>query len=173
MCLLLKEVDKLVNVITAEVYVKQMERMSNVHVPLRAVSKTQFAWIHINLIIFFYQAPNPINGCLCEVINSCSCVASHLQEVQDTESQSPSFSEISLSSSCHISKPPKLYKSKSTSNQPFIPTLNEPSGRVKSSNDTLPLIDDTDLMNFLVNDLDKYTTATSKNILDIDQHHPL
>lgn len=43
LCLLLKEVDKLVNVITAEVYVKQMERMSNVHVPLRAVSKTQFA----------------------------------------------------------------------------------------------------------------------------------
>lgn len=107
------------------------------------------------------------------MINSCSCVASHLQEVQDTESQSPSFSEISLSSSCHTSEPPQLYNGNSTSNQSFIPTLNQPSGIVKSSNDTLPLIDDTDLINFLVNDLDKYITTTPKNTLDIDQHHSL
>lgn len=54
LCLLLKEVDKLVNAIIAEIYVKQMERMSNVPALLRVVSKTEFAWIYINLINLFF-----------------------------------------------------------------------------------------------------------------------
>ncbi|KAI8973779.1 hypothetical protein BDF20DRAFT_672026 [Mycotypha africana] len=36
----------------------------------------------------YFLAPNPITGCLCEVINDCSCVASHLREVKIDDNSS-------------------------------------------------------------------------------------
>ncbi|KAI7901311.1 copper fist DNA binding domain-containing protein [Cokeromyces recurvatus] len=47
---------------------------------------------HVKCTCAIARTPNPINGCLCEVIKSCSCVASHLQEVYEDDTRSPSES---------------------------------------------------------------------------------
>ncbi|CAO0798890.1 unnamed protein product [Mucor circinelloides] len=126
---------------------------------------------HVKCTCAIASTPNPINGCLCEVINSCSCVASHLQEVRDDNStdgsvysQSLSIAETPLPSSsavnsCHTAAITNI----STSETPF-PLLLDQQQPLNLSTDTVPLIDDADLMNFLENDLDKYLTATSENI---------
>lgn len=170
-CQLLNEADRSANAIIVEIYAKQTAHMSNVLAPLRAVSHHTVNNNITNLWYTHFVAPNPINGCLCEVINSCSCVASHLQEVQDDNStdgsvysQSLSIAETPLPSSsavnsCHTAAITNI----STSETPF-PLLLDQQQPLNLSTDTVPLIDDADLMNFLENDLDKYLTATSENI---------
>lgn len=138
--------------------------MSNAPVLLRVVSHpyTNHPITHKSLSCL-YLAPNPINGCLCEVINSCSCVASHLQEVRDDQStdgsvysQSPSvietFSSGAPISSCHAMANNNTNHVEQSA--PPLPDQQQPLN-------TSPLIDDADLMNFLENDLDKYLTTTS------------
>ncbi|KAF1805140.1 copper fist DNA-binding transcription factor [Mucor lusitanicus] len=118
---------------------------------------------HVKCTCAIASTPNPINGCLCEVINSCSCVASHLQEVRDDNStdgsvysQSPSLTETfppsDAISSCHTNI------NKLEQSFPPFPDHQQPP---EASRDTAPLIDDADLMSFLENDLDKYLTAAN------------
>ncbi|GAN09123.1 copper-fist-domain-containing protein [Mucor ambiguus] len=124
---------------------------------------------HVKCTCAIASTPNPINGCLCEVINSCSCVASHLQEVRDENSidgsvysQSPSVAETSSPSaavsSCHAGAKNNTSRLEHT----FPPFVNQQQPP-ETSTDKAPLIDDADLMNFLENDLDKYLTATNPN----------
>ena len=35
---------------------------------------------YIELFYNIFLAPNPLNGCLCEILNSCSCTAAHLHD---------------------------------------------------------------------------------------------
>ncbi|KAG1067740.1 hypothetical protein G6F42_026466 [Rhizopus arrhizus] len=79
-------------------------------------------------------------------------------------SQSLSIAETPLPSSsavnsCHTAAITNI----STSETPF-PLLLDQQQPLNLSTDTVPLIDDADLMNFLENDLDKYLTATCENI---------
>ncbi|KAI8373769.1 copper fist DNA binding domain-containing protein [Blakeslea trispora] len=40
---------------------------------------------HIKCTCATSNSPNPINGCLCELVLTCTCVAHHLQEIQHEE----------------------------------------------------------------------------------------
>lgn len=96
--------------------------------------------------LIFLLAPNPINGCLCEVILSCTCVASHLQDVkEDNDSSVYTASPTLVNSSFCSTPPPAMISSSESDNQ------KEDSILLQSIQD-----DNADLMNFLINDLDKY-----------------
>lgn len=41
------------------------------------------------LTLHFIVVPNPQNGCLCEVVQICTCVARHLQNTQTTMNRNP------------------------------------------------------------------------------------
>ncbi|GAA5811859.1 hypothetical protein MFLAVUS_005305 [Mucor flavus] len=104
---------------------------------------------HVKCTCAIASTPNPINGCLCEVLLTCTCVASHLQDVQEdggAYSPSPSVSCCSTSPKTvdkEISETP--WESKSDP-----PAFNNPAFN--------PTNDDSvsDLFQFLENDLDKY-----------------
>ncbi|CAO3670879.1 unnamed protein product [Rhizopus stolonifer] len=36
---------------------------------------------HVKCTCAISSAPNPINGCLCEILLTCNCVAQHLQDI--------------------------------------------------------------------------------------------
>ncbi|KAK4519263.1 uncharacterized protein ATC70_009495 [Mucor velutinosus] len=122
---------------------------------------------HVKCTCAIASTPNPINGCLCEVINSCSCVASHLQEVRDDNStegsvysESPSVAET-FPPSTDISSCHKTANTNMNNFGQFSPPFPDHQQLPETSTNTAPLIDDDDLMNFLENDLDKYLTTTN------------
>lgn len=108
-------------------------------------------------------APNPINGCLCEVILTCTCVAGHLQDMQEDGSSISS----SPASKCHTPptsitdtpspQPPHEEKELMTNNaftsadQKILP--NTTADQIFDSNGNSI---DLELLGFLENDLDRY-----------------
>ncbi|KAL1935234.1 hypothetical protein VTP01DRAFT_4374 [Rhizomucor pusillus] len=44
---------------------------------------------HVKCTCAVAASPNPLNGCLCEMIHNCTCVASHLQDTSDSPSPIP------------------------------------------------------------------------------------
>ncbi|CAO3632560.1 unnamed protein product [Mucor hiemalis] len=117
---------------------------------------------HVKCTCAIASTPNPINGCLCEVILSCSCVAGHLQDVQEDGSSAYSGSPSVIDSpqlldlntptaSSSTIEPDSFYDVPSTT-----PTILDQNPPIFSNYEFNPVsLDDSELMNFLQNDLDK------------------
>ncbi|KAI7859269.1 copper fist DNA binding domain-containing protein [Circinella umbellata] len=65
---------------------------------------------HVKCICAITKSPNPMNGCLCEILNSCSCTAAHLHDTIITEENNINIS--------HTPTPPLP----PTATTPTIPT---------------------------------------------------
>jgi hypothetical protein len=141
--------------------------MSNVLVLLPAVSYSVYIE-KFSLFICYYilLVPNPINGCLCEVILSCTCVASHLQEVKEDTNSSVYTTSPTLDTSSCCSTPPPPPPTTTTTTTTTTTSIamaapldfDQPTDNQKTSPILLQSVQDDheDLMNFLINDLDKY-----------------
>ncbi|CAO3700360.1 unnamed protein product [Rhizopus microsporus] len=85
-----------------------------------------------------YIAPNPITGCLCEVILTCSCVSQHHQDIKEDQNEGKN---IEISSSDEHSTDLRI--------------ATHYSQHINSEVNNQALVDN-DLLNFLINDLDKH-----------------
>ncbi|KAI9247102.1 hypothetical protein EDC94DRAFT_367727 [Helicostylum pulchrum] len=117
---------------------------------------------HVKCTCAIASTPNPINGCLCEVLLTCTCVASHLQDVQEDGS---AYSPSSPSVSCCSTSPKPVELSEAPvelSEAPVelseAPVELKPDPPVFNNHAFNPTNDDSvsDLFQFLENDLDKY-----------------
>ncbi|KAL4207598.1 putative copper resistance protein CRF1 [Rhizopus microsporus] len=94
--------------------------------------------IHIKCTCAVSSAPNPITGCLCEVILTCSCVSQHHQDIKEDQNEGKN---IEISSSDEHSTDLRI--------------ATHYSQHINSEVNNQALVDN-DLLNFLINDLDKH-----------------
>ncbi|KAG1168546.1 hypothetical protein G6F71_009021 [Rhizopus microsporus] len=86
----------------------------------------------------YHFTPNPITGCLCEVILTCSCVSQHHQDIKEDQNEGKN---IEISSSDEHSTDLRI--------------ATHYSQHINSEVNNQALVDN-DLLNFLINDLDKH-----------------
>ncbi|KAI7894402.1 copper fist DNA binding domain-containing protein [Mucor mucedo] len=121
---------------------------------------------HVKCTCAIASSPNPINGCLCEVLLTCTCVAAHLQDVQEDGSSAYSSSP---STSCCSSSP----QISETLGTPVIDAdltnnitlfTNQADQQINSSHNFISNndADVSELLSFLQNDLDNYLSPSSR-----------
>ncbi|KAI9347853.1 hypothetical protein BD770DRAFT_166641 [Pilaira anomala] len=115
---------------------------------------------HVKCTCAIASTPNPINGCLCEVLLTCTCVASHLQDVkEDGTAYSPSSSSTGCCSTPNSTASTIIDPSPSFMNQKETSLTADNSIVVDQQVILNRTIDDTDisaLFHFLQDDLDKF-----------------
>lgn len=123
--------------------------------------------VKIEVKLYFTIAPNPINGCLCEILLTCTCVATHLQDFQEDGSGAYNFSPAA--SSCCSSSPqiPETIIAPPTSDidllkNPLFPKHSLADQQAILNHNFIPTndADVSELLIFLKNDLDKYLSPS-------------
>ncbi|KAI8889541.1 hypothetical protein K501DRAFT_329039 [Backusella circina FSU 941] len=100
---------------------------------LRTTNRT-----HVKCTCALSTAPNPINGCLCEIIHTCSCVANHLQDTTkpNNDSASPVTPPDTISTTSSSNSPVLLYDFFDLTPSPAV-TASVPAPPISSSSPSL------------------------------------